>query len=139
MIEVLDKIVIPEHIYSDNEGSWNNSAFIKLLNQHKIKHMITSTPPPFAERMVQEIKNMIHIRLQGLEVEKEQWVKLLPAVLNKYNNRIHGATKMSPMEARQNKKRLDVFLNIRLKAQYNRTYPVLKMLDSVRNYIKPVS
>jgi hypothetical protein len=68
MTEVLDKIWVTENIYSDNEGSWNNKAFIKLLNQHHIKHIITSSPPPFAERMVQELKNMIHIRLQGLEV-----------------------------------------------------------------------
>ena len=93
MTEVLDKIGIPENIYSDHEGSWTKKAFIKLLNQHNIKHIITSSPPTFAERMVQEIRNMIHIRLQGLEVEKEHWVNLLPAVLKKYNNRIHGTTK----------------------------------------------
>jgi hypothetical protein len=104
MTEVLEKIGLPENIHSDHEGSWTNKAFIKLLNEHKIKHIITSSPPPFAERMVQEIKNMIHIRLQGLEVEKENWVNLLPAVLKKYNNRIHGTTKMSPNEARQNQK-----------------------------------
>ena len=104
MTEVLDKIGVPEHIYSDNGGSWNNKAFIKLLNEHKIKHIITSSPPPFAERMVQEIKNMIHIRLQGLEEEHDEWVKLLPTVFKKYNNRIHGTTKMSPIEGRQDKK-----------------------------------
>jgi hypothetical protein len=109
MTEVLDKIGVPENVYSDHEGSWTNKAFIKLLNEHKIKHIITSSPPPFAERMVQEIKNMIHIRLQGLEVEKEHWVNLLPAVLKKYNNRIHGTTKMSPNEARQNKNNVQVF------------------------------
>jgi POT family proton-dependent oligopeptide transporter len=53
MTEVLDKIAIPENLYSDNKGSWNNKGFIKLLNQHKIKHIITSSPPPFAERVVQ--------------------------------------------------------------------------------------
>ena len=31
-----------------------------------------------SNRMKEE--NMIHIRLQGLEVEKEHWVNLLPAV-----------------------------------------------------------
>ena len=36
-------------------GAWD-----KLTN---IKQIITSTPPPFAERMVQTIKNMIHQRL----------------------------------------------------------------------------
>jgi hypothetical protein len=89
--------------------------------------------------MVQEIKNMIHIRLQGLEVEKEHWVNLLPAVLKKYNNSIHGTTKLSPIEARQDKNRLNVLLNITLKAQYNRTYPELVMGSSVRTYIKPGS
>ena len=43
MTEVLDKIGIPEHIYSDHEGSWTNKAFIQLLNQHNIKHIITSS------------------------------------------------------------------------------------------------
>ena len=110
-----------------------------MLNQHNIKHIITSSPPPFAERMVQEIKNMIHIRLQGLEEEHDEWVNMLPAVLQKYNNRIHGTTKMSPGEARLDKNRLNVFFNISLKAQYNRDYPELVMGDSVRTYIKPGS
>ncbi len=46
---------------------------------------------------------------------------------------------MSPIEARQDKNRLDVFLNISLKTQYNRTYPKLVMNDSVRTYVKPGS
>ena len=46
---------------------------------------------------------------------------------------------MSPNEAGQNKNNVHIFLSIRLKAQYNRTYPVLKMDDSVRAYIKPSS
>ncbi len=74
-----------------------------------------------------------------MEIEHEQWVNLLPAVLNKYNNRIHGTTKMSPIEARQNENNIQVFLNISLKAQYNRTYPRLDILDQVRVYQKPGS
>ena len=139
MNEVLDQIGVPETLYHDNEGSWNSKEFIKLLNQHKIKQIITSTPPPFAERMIQEIKNMIHIRLQGLEIEHEEWVKLLPAVLNKYNNRVHGATKMTPVEAKKDKHSLEVLLNISMKAQYNRIYEPLKMDDSARTYVKPGS
>ena len=51
MKEVLEKIGVPEVIYHDNEGSWSSTEFIRLLNSHKIKHIITSTPPPFAERL----------------------------------------------------------------------------------------
>ena len=56
MKEILNVIGVPTNLYHDSEGSWNSGAFVQLLNQHKIKQIITSTPPPFAERMVQTIK-----------------------------------------------------------------------------------
>ena len=65
--EVLGKTGVPEVIYHDNEGSWRSTQCKRLKNSHNIKQQITSTPPPFAERMVQNIENMIHARLEGLE------------------------------------------------------------------------
>ena len=109
MTEVLNTLGIMRHIYHADEGAWNNTELVRLLNTHTTKQNITTSPPPFAERMVQEIKNMIHIRLQGLEVEKEHWVTLLPAVLKKSNNRIHGTTKRSANDARQNRNHIQVF------------------------------
>ena len=50
MVEVLNKIGVPEVLYHDNEGSWSSTEFIRLITSHKIKQIITSTPPPFAER-----------------------------------------------------------------------------------------
>ena len=73
--EVLNTIGIPQQIYHDNEGSWSSKGFIRLLNFAKVKQIITSSPPPFAERMVQAIKNMIHARLDGLEIYKEKWAE----------------------------------------------------------------
>ena len=90
-------------IYHDFEGSWNSKEFIKLINQHKIKQIITSSPPPFAERMVQTLKNAIHIRLEGLEISKEKWLDMLPAVLKKYNNTVHSTINMSPNQAKDKK------------------------------------
>ena len=84
---------------SDREGAWESTEFIRLLNKHKIKHIISSSPPPFSERAVQEIKNMIHTRLEGLDLSKEKWVELLPSVLTKYNNRNHETTGVSPTDA----------------------------------------
>ena len=72
MKEVLEILGKPETIYHDNEGSWSSTRFIRLLNEHKINQIITTSPPPFAERMVQTIKNMIHIRLEGLEINKRK-------------------------------------------------------------------
>ncbi len=50
-----------------------------------------------------------------------------------------GRPKCHRMTQDKIKNNIQVFLNISLKAQYNRTYPVLKMDDSVRTYIKPGS
>ena len=81
MKEVLNVIGKPEILYHDFEGSWNSKPFIRLVNENNIKQIITSSPPPFAERMVQTIKNMIHTRLQGLEIDKQEWINLLPSIL----------------------------------------------------------
>ena len=134
--EVLDKIGTPQQIMSDREGAWESTEFVKLLNQHKIKHIISSSPPPFSERAVQELKNMIHTRLDGLDLEKETWVELLPAVLKKYNNRVHGTTGMSPNDARKDENNIQIYLNIRKHAQYKRSYPKLSVGDLVRTYVK---
>mgnify|MGYP001289912168 CR=1 FL=1 len=135
--EVLNVIGIPENVMSDREGAWESTEFIKLLNENKIKHITSSSPPPFSERAVQEIKNMIHTRLEGLEKNRETWTEILPAVLKKYNNRIHGTIEMTPIEARKPENQIQVFFNIRQKAQFKRKYPDLKMSDQVRTYIKP--
>ena len=118
--EVLNVIGIPENVMSDREGAWESTEFIKLLNEHKIKHITSSSPPPFSERAVQEIKNMIHTRLEGLEKSRESWTEILPAVLKKYNNRIHGTIEMTPIEARKPENQIQVFFNIRQKAQFKR-------------------
>ena len=136
MKEVLEKIGVPENIYHDFEGSWNSTGFIRLLNEHKIKQIITSSPPPFAERMVQTLKNMIHIRLEGLEVSKEKWLDVLPAVLKKYNNTVHSTINMTPNDAKDKKNHFEVWLNIYNNSNFARKYPPLKVGDNVRTYIK---
>ena len=56
---------------TDREGAWESVEFVRVLNDKNIKHIITSSPPPFSERAVQELKNMIHARLGGLEMGQE--------------------------------------------------------------------
>ena len=135
MTEVLNVIGVPKVLYHDNEGSWNSGQFIRLLNKHSIKQIITSTPPPFAERMVQTIKNMIHTRLEGMELKKEKWIDILPSVIKKYNNKTHSTTGMSPNTAKQGNNNIEVWLNIRNKADFNRKYPPLKTGSQVKTYI----
>ena len=74
MKECFDKMGVPKILYHDNEGSWNSKEFLRLINEKKIRQIINSSPPPFSERMVQTIKNMIHTRLEGLEIDKQEWI-----------------------------------------------------------------
>ena len=74
--------------------------------------------------MVQTIKNKIHQRLEGLEQSEEQWVDILPSVLNKYNNTKHPTIGRKPNEAKKKYNHVEVWLNINSKAAYNRKYPL---------------
>ena len=78
---MLNVIGVPTPITSDREPAWESREFIRVLNENKIKHITSTSPPPFSERAVQEIKNMIFTRLDGLEIDKQNWTTILPAVL----------------------------------------------------------
>ena len=137
MKEVFEEIGIPEVIYHDNEGSWSSTEFIRLIDSHKIKQIITSTPPPFAESMVKIIKNMIHTRLEGLEMDKEKWIDMLGSELKKYSNTKHSTTGVSPNEAVKPSNHFHVWLNIINKTKFNRKYKPLSVGQKVRTYVKP--
>ena len=99
--EVLDNIGVIKTLYHDNEGSWSSTQFVRLTSSHNIIQITTSTPPPFAERMVQTIKHMIHSRLDGLEIGKGKWVEFLPSILKKYDNTSHPTTVLKPNGAKR--------------------------------------
>ena len=61
---------------------------------------------------------------------------MLGPVLNKYNNRIHGTTGLSPNEARKDDNTMQVYINTRQRAQFKRKYPPLHTGDSVRTAVK---
>ena len=80
---------------------------------------------------------MIHTRLGGLEIDKQHWINRLPSVLKKYNNTKHSTIRMTPNQAKQRKNNIEVWLNIKSKATYSRSYPPLIKGSEVRTYIKP--
>ena len=56
--------------------------------------------------------------------------------MKQHNRRVHGTTGMSPNDARKDENSIEVYLNIKQKAQYKRNYPKLSIGDSVRTTIK---
>ena len=134
--EILDKIGVPEQIFVDNEGAMSSTEFIRLLNKHKIKQIITTSPPPFVERVIQTLKNMLMTRVEASKMKTEQWIEFLPAVLKKYNNTTHSSTKLTPNNAHKQENKFEVLVNIRNKAQWNRSYPKLEIGSLVRTRVK---
>ena len=130
--EILDIIGVPKQIYSDNEGGFTGKDFIKLLNEKKIKHIIT----PFAqgvERFNRTLKNMTVLKLKALNKEEQfKWVDALQDTLNKYNNQEHSTIKMTPNEAKKRGNRDVVYFNMWDRARRDRAYPQLKVGDMVR-------
>ena len=57
--------------------------------------------------------------------------------LKKFNNKKHSTTGVTPNEAKRDDSKLKVWLNIKSKAELNRTYPPLSVGSLVRIYEPP--
>ena len=58
--EVLDKIGIPEVLYSDSEGSFNSTEIVRFINSKQIKHIFTNSHAHFVEAFNKTIKQQIY-------------------------------------------------------------------------------
>ena len=77
----------------------------------QIKHVSSSTPPPFIERFIGTFKHMIHMRLKGSGLEKS-WVQLVPTILKRDNSLPHSTTSVSTNNAKKKRNELLVKFNI---------------------------
>ena len=127
----------PKTIYSDDEGAFNSKEIQKYFNDEGIRHLVTRSHAPVAERQIRTFKNMIYKRLEAPINEGKQWFDLLDQVLVTYNHgREHSSTKKTPHEARQNKNQQVVKFNLELTRQHSRKYPEISVGDTVRVYKK---
>jgi len=132
MQEIFDKIGVPKQLYSDQEGSFNNAEFIKLINKHKIKHIMVVDKAHTVERFNRTLKENIHRRLTAMGLDTDKWTSQLEAVVMKYNNTEHSTIKMTPNQARKDENKLTVSFNLWAKSKKDRVYPELKVGDEVR-------
>ena len=130
--EVLNKIGVPKQLYSDREGSFESKEFIRLLNQHNIKHIISNTGAHSIERFNRTLKHNTMLRLDAMNLDRFKWVDQLKPIIDKYNNTIHTTIEMSPNQAKQQGNQLIVSYNIWAKVKRNRQYPDLKVGNDVR-------
>jgi hypothetical protein len=135
--DILNNIGIPEILYSDSEGSFNSTEFVKFINSKNIKHIFTNSHAHFVEAFNKTIKQQTYARLEAKGEDLDKWTLELFNVIKKYNKTPHRTTTLTPEEARMDKNRLTVFMNIALKAKRNRMYPPIALDSSVRVLLKP--
>jgi hypothetical protein len=136
MREILKHMGNCKQIYSDDEGGMNTPVFKQLLAEHDIKHLITLAHASNAEKFIQRIKNMIMARIDGMDTDVS-WVKLLPFIFNKYNDKtVHETIGMTPYNATLKRNEIEVLFNIANKASHARKYPPIQVGTLVRKYKK---
>ena len=129
---MFDQIRVPKQLYSDQEGSFNTAKFIRLLNKHKVKHIMVVDKAHTVERFHRTLKENIHTRLHAMGLSRDKWTSQLEAVVNKYNNTVHSTIKMRPNDGRREGNKLTASFNIWAQSKKDRVYPELKVGDEVR-------
>ncbi len=130
--EIINKIGVPTYIYTDREGALEKKEFVKILNEYKIKHLISASGAPMVERFNRTLKEGIFKRINALGQDKTHWIDYFETVINKYNNTDHHTIGMKPNEARLNDNFFTVKWNLISHAKRNRTYEPLEIGDNVR-------
>ena len=122
----------PKCIYSDNEGALGSSLFDEFCESHKVKLITTRTHAWGAERFIRTLKDMINKRIENTE---KTWKDVLFEVLLTYNNKnVHTATGLTPDQAKLDKYRLQVKMNLELHRISQRRYPTVDVNDKVKLY-----
>ena len=89
----------PDKIWSDRGKEFYNQTFLHYLNEQNIQLYSTNSDlkAVFVERFNRTLLDLIKIPvyIEG----KACWLNHLDAAMEKYNNRVHGTTKVTPFEA----------------------------------------
>ena len=88
----------PEKIWSDRGKEFYNKTFLNFLKENQIQIYSTNSDlkAVFVERFNRTLLDLIK---EPMYIEgKACWLNHLEIALGKYNNRVHGTTKMTPNE-----------------------------------------
>ena len=89
----------PDLIESDRGKQFYNNIFQDFLNKNDIKHYSrnSSYGAVFAERFNRTIRDLL--KKVVFEHGDANWIDVLQSITKQYNNRVHSATKLTPIQA----------------------------------------
>ena len=132
MAIILDRMGVPQYIYSDEGAEFTSNKFKKLMIDNKIEIIYSLSHAPFVERFNRTIKDMLAKYLQSTDTKTI--TNALPKILYNYNNSYHKTIKMKPIDVTFDNEEI-VYQNI-LKAATVKNRPKIEIGDSVRVRIK---
>ena len=130
--EAFKKMGYPMSIYSDNDRAFQ-ATVKEFFDKEGSTHIITLTHANVVERFIRTMKNMIYDRVR---FNKGSWPIMMSKALVKYNDTIHSSTKMKPKDAHDDKKHMDVRVNLTRREKNTRKYPEVKVNDMVKVFEK---
>jgi len=130
----------PKFILSDDEGALNSNDILGYLKKEGIEKITTRSHAHFVERFLRTVKFASYKRIENDEKKGKtniQWTKYISGVLTTYNYKdAHGSTGTTPEEAKKEDNKIEVKLNMELKAKRFRKYPDFQVGDKVEIMLK---
>ena len=93
----------PQKVWSDRGKEFYITTFLHYLKEQNIQIYSTNSDVKavFVERFNRTLLDLIK---EPMYIEgKANWLNHIKSALDKYNNRVHGTTKMTPLEASNSK------------------------------------
>ena len=111
---------VPKYLWTDKGKEFYNKNLNEELDKRNIKLYSTENEEKSSvlERWNRIIKTKMWKRFT--EQNSTQYLKMLPDIINKYNNSYHSSIKMSPVEATKKKNEGIVYYNLYSSPQSNK-------------------
>ena len=120
-------------IWTDQETGIYSNQFQEFLLNEDVGLYSTASEKKVSviERFNRTLKEWMY--KEFTKTKSTKWLKLLPKLVDKYNNRVHSTTKIKPVNAYKTKHKDDITERINTTHQGNKK-PKLKVGDRVRMY-----
>ena len=130
-------------VRSDRGSEFISHAFKKVLAKHKVKQILSLPYKPQSngnvERMNGVLKRLINMTIKS--TNNNNWVKVLPQLVNNYNNSINTTTKKTPnqvsKEAPQQRIKTKQQITKRVLKGRTKDIQTISLFDRVRIKLKP--
>ena len=123
---IIEELGKPKQLYSDDESSLRSQEFFRFINENEITNIQASTHAHTVERFICTFKMNLYRRLDALNQDKNERVKHVKHIVDKYNSTTHPTIEITPNEAVKPSNHLWVAWHLQNAANKNIPYEEIK-------------